>query len=92
MSSESTGAIAERYSAALFDLAEEQGYLDSIAADLKTLKALIDESGDLRRLLRSPVLSRAEQQRAVEALAVRAGLGHVTRNFLGLVARRQAAW
>ena len=89
MSSEATGAIAERYSAALFDLAEQRSALDSVAADLKTLKGMVAESDDLRRLLRSPVLARAEQQKAVAALAQKAGLSELTKNFLGLVAKNR---
>lgn len=89
MSSEATGAIAERYSAALFELAEQNSALDTVAADLKNLKAMIAESADLRRLLGSPVLSRSEQQRAVAALADKVGLAALTKNFLGLVARNR---
>ena len=89
MSSEATGAIAERYSAALFQLAEQDSVLDAVAGDLKSLKAMIAGSDDLRRLLRSPVLSRAEQQKAMAALADRAGFGNLTKNFLGLVAKNR---
>lgn len=89
MSSAVTGSIAERYSAALFELADEQSCLDAVAADLKNLKVLIAESEDLRRLFKSPVLSRVEQQKATLALAERAGLGALTRNFLGLVAKNR---
>jgi len=89
VSSEATGAIAERYSAALFELAEQSSALDSVAGDLKTLKALIAESDDLRRLLRSPVLSRADQQKAIDALAAKAEFSGLTKNFLGLVAKNR---
>ena len=89
MSSEATGAIAERYSAALFELAEQRAALDAVAADLKTVKALIAESDDLRRLMRSPVLGRSEQQKAIIAVAAKAGLSELTKNFLGLVARNR---
>lgn len=85
----SLSGIGERYAAALFDLADEQKSLDAIAADLRTLRALIDESADLRRLIRSPVLGRAEQGKAVAALAERAELHIVTRNLLGLLARNR---
>lgn len=86
MSSEATGAIADRYAAALFELAEQQSALDQVAADLKAMKAMIGESADLRRLLRSPVASRDEQQKAMAGLAAKAGLSELTRKFLGLVA------
>ncbi|MDR3441096.1 F0F1 ATP synthase subunit delta [Telmatospirillum sp.] len=89
MSSKATGSIAERYSVALFELAEQQSALDAVASDLKGLRVLIAESKDLRSLLNSPVLSRSEQQKAISALAERAGFGVLTKNFLGLVARNR---
>lgn len=89
MSSEASGAIADRYSAALFELAEQQSALDAVAADLKTLKAMVAESPDLRRLMRSPVVSRKDQRKAMEALAVKAGFNGLTQKFLGLVAQNR---
>jgi F-type H+-transporting ATPase subunit delta len=78
--------LAERYAAALFELADEGHALDAVANDLRQLRAMLAESPDLQRLVRSPVLSRLEQGRAVAALAERAGLSPLTRNFLGLAA------
>lgn len=89
MSSEAIGAIAERYSAALFDLAEQSSVLDTVAADLKTLRAMIAGSGDLRCLLGSPVLSRHDQQKALLSVAERCRFDTLTRNFLGLLAKNR---
>ncbi|HEX4111988.1 MAG TPA: F0F1 ATP synthase subunit delta [Stellaceae bacterium] len=91
MASEATGVsgLAERYARALFDLADEGRTLDQVAADLKSLAGMLAESGDLRRLIRSPVLDRAAQGRAVAALAARAELSPLTRKFLGLLARNR---
>lgn len=88
LASDTTGnsSLAERYATALFDLADERRGLDAVAADLRTLRDMIAASHDLVRLLRSPVLSRDEQGQAVAALAERAGLSELTRNFLGVVA------
>ncbi|MBV9015589.1 MAG: F0F1 ATP synthase subunit delta [Alphaproteobacteria bacterium] len=88
MASDATGvaSLAERYAAALFDLADEQHALDAVAGDLRELRTMLHESPDLGRLLRSPVLSREEQGKAIEALAERAGLSRLTRHFLGVVA------
>ena len=80
------GAIAERYAAALFDLAEQQGALDQVANDLKSMRAMIADSADLRRLIGSPVMTRQELQKGVGAIAGRAGFTDLTRRFLGLVA------
>jgi F-type H+-transporting ATPase subunit delta len=91
LASEATGTsgLAERYAAALFDLADQRHALDAVAGDLRELRAMLHESGDLVRLLRSPVLTRAEQGRAVAALGERAGLSGLTRDFLGVVARNR---
>ena len=91
MASEATGVggLAERYAIALYDLADEQKALDAVAGDLRDLRGLMDESADLRRLIRSPVLARTAQAKAVAALAERAQLQTLTRNFLGLLARNR---
>jgi F-type H+-transporting ATPase subunit delta len=88
-SSTGVSGVADRYAAALFDLADERKALDEVASDLAQLRAMLQGSADLVRLLRSPILSRAEQGKAVAALAERAGLSQLTRNFLGLVAQNR---
>jgi F-type H+-transporting ATPase subunit delta len=91
LASEATGAsgVAERYAAALFDIADERHALDPVAEDLRQLRRMLNESGDLSRLLRSPVLSRDAQGQAVAAVAERAGLLLLTRDFLAVVARNR---
>jgi F-type H+-transporting ATPase subunit delta len=91
LASETTGvsALAERYAAALFEIAEERRMLDEVAFDLRQLRAMLATSADLMRLVRSPVLSRLEQGRAVAALAVRADLSSLVRDFLAVVAKNR---
>ena len=81
--------IAGRYATALFELAIERKALDRVAADTENLSRLIDESADLRRMLRSPVLSRAEQQKAMAAIMDRVGVDDMTRRFVGLVGQNR---
>ncbi|MEA1677111.1 F0F1 ATP synthase subunit delta [Nitrospirillum sp. BR 11163] len=81
--------LAARYAAALFDLADEQKALDQTAQDLTSLKQILAESADLRRVVRSPVLSRAEQARAMEAVLSQAGASELVRKFIGLVAQNR---
>lgn len=85
----SVSGLAERYAAALFDLAEERKVLDAVAADLQTLRAMLRDSADFRRLIRSPVLSREAQGKAIAALAETAQVSALTGNFLGLLAQRR---
>ena len=91
MASEATGVsgLAERYAAALFELAEERHLLDVVAGNLRELRAMLAASVDLVRLVRSPVLSRDQQAEAIAALAERAGLAPLTRDFLGVVAKNR---
>jgi F-type H+-transporting ATPase subunit delta len=91
LASETTGVsgLAERYAAALFDLADERRTLDEIAADLRQLRAMLGASGDFQRLIRSPILSRDEQAKAIGVLAERAELSSLVRDFLAVVARNR---
>ncbi len=87
MSAEATGVagLAQRYATALFELARDSGALDKVDAELKQLGGMIAESAELRRLIRSPVISRAAQGRAVEAVLERAELDPLVRRFVGVV-------
>jgi F-type H+-transporting ATPase subunit delta len=78
--------LAGRYATALFELADEEKALDRVADDLRRLKAMLADSPELRRLVRSPVISRADQGKAMAALMGKADFGPLTRRFVGLVA------
>ncbi|MSO64548.1 MAG: F0F1 ATP synthase subunit delta [Alphaproteobacteria bacterium] len=81
--------IAGRYATALFELAVEQKALDRAADDFGKLARAIAESADFRRVLRSPVLSRADQQRAVIAVIERMDVADLTRRFVALLAQNR---
>jgi F-type H+-transporting ATPase subunit delta len=81
--------LAERYALALFDLADERKALDAVAGDLRLLRGLLRDSAALTRLIRSPVLSRQDQGKAIAAVAETAGITPLTRNFLGLLAQNR---
>lgn len=84
-----TSALAGRFATALFALARERKALDAVAADLDGIAAMIEESPEFRRLIRSPVLRRAEQARAANAVLVAAGVGELARNLVGLLAEKR---
>ena len=91
MASKTTGAtgLAGRYAAALFDLAEAEKLLDQAAEDLIRLGQMIDDSDDLKRLIRSPVVSRDDQNRAIAALMEKAGICDLIRRFVGVVTQNR---
>src|SRR5262249_20611481 len=57
--------------------------------DLREVRAMLAASADLDRMVRSPVLSRSEQGKAIEAVAEQARLSQLTRDFLAVVARNR---
>jgi F-type H+-transporting ATPase subunit delta len=81
--------VAGRYATALFELAEAQGALDAVAADLGKISAMLAASEDLTRLVRSPLFSAEEQGRAFSAVLDKAGISGLVKNFAGLVIKNR---
>jgi F-type H+-transporting ATPase subunit delta len=82
----SAAGLAGRYATALYELADEAKQLDAVAADLARLRTMVDESEDLRRLIASPLVSRAQLAKAMDALVAQAGVGDLTRRFVHTLA------
>lgn len=81
--------VAGRYAAALFDLAIEQNKVPEVEQDLAKFQQLYDLSPDFQRLVRSPVIAAEDQVRALQSVLDTVGVGGLTRNFFGLVARNR---
>lgn len=81
-----SSGLADRYVTALFELAQAENGLDIVEADFARLSTALETSSDLDRLITSPLASRPEQGRAIEALAVQLGLSDLTKKFLGVLA------
>lgn len=84
----STGLV-DRYASALFSLADAAKKLDATAADLASIDGLVRETPALALLLRSPVVTRAAQGRALDAVLRAAGVGDLARRFVGVVAENR---
>src|SRR5207248_10340198 len=78
--------MAGRYATALFGLALEENAFDALKGDLDRFDALVTESADLARLVRSPVFSSEEQVRALSAVLDFTGLRGLAAKFLLTVA------
>ena len=74
--------MAGRYATALFELAREERAIDRLKADLDRFEALLAESPDLTRVVRSPVFSAEQQSRALTAVLDLAGISGLAANFL----------
>lgn len=81
--------MAARYASALFSLAQEQNAMDAVASDLAAFEALMNESADLRRLVRSPAFSALEQSKGLNAVLERAAIGGLAAKFFQLVAAKR---
>jgi F-type H+-transporting ATPase subunit delta len=76
--------MAGRYATALFELAHEADEIDAVKTNLERFDAMVAESADLERLVRSPVFSADEQLHAVSTVLDRAGIGGVAARFVKL--------
>ena len=81
--------LATRYATALFELAVEEKNLDAVASDLASLQEMLLDSDALQRLVKSPVLSREEQVRAMAAILSQGKAADLTSHFVGLLAERR---
>jgi F-type H+-transporting ATPase subunit delta len=81
--------MAGRYATALFDLALETNSIDAVLSDLEKFDGLLVESGDLTRLVRSPVFAADIQLKAVSAVIDRAGISGLAAQFLKVVTRNR---
>ena len=78
----SVSGVSGRYATALFELARDEKSIDAVKADLDKFEALLVESADLNRLVRSPVFSAGVQQKALSAVLDQAGLTGTSAKFL----------
>jgi F-type H+-transporting ATPase subunit delta len=86
---QSVSGVAGRYATSLFELALEGKAFDRIAADLDRFSQALDASGDLARLVKSPVFSAEEQAKALAAVLDKLKIEGLTRNFLLLLAKNR---
>ncbi|MEM1130886.1 MAG: F0F1 ATP synthase subunit delta [Pseudomonadota bacterium] len=84
-----SSGIAERYAAAVFELAQDDNTLATLEADVDALDTALAESGDLAAMVQSPVYSRDQQQHAIASIASAMGLSPVTGNTLALMASKR---
>ena len=84
-----SSGIAERYATAIFEISKEEKSLAKLEDNISQLGTLLDDSADLRDLISSPILSRADQKAAISAIADKMGLEAVLKNGLGVMADKR---
>jgi len=81
--------LAGRYAQAVFELARDDNAIDRVAEDFATLKKLMAEVKELDVLVRSPLLSREQQAKALGPVLDKIGAAHLTVKFLLLLAQKR---
>jgi F-type H+-transporting ATPase subunit delta len=74
--------VSGRYATALFELARDENAIDAVLLDLDKFNAMLEDSADLRRLVRSPVFAAEIQLSALTAILEKAGISGISANFL----------
>lgn len=85
----SVSGVSGRYATALFELARDQKFVDSVKADLDKFTALLNDSPDLLRLVRSPVFTADAQAKALDAVLAKAGISGIAANFLKVLTKNR---
>jgi F-type H+-transporting ATPase subunit delta len=78
-------ATAQRYAAALADVAMEQKSAATVKRDLATFVELFFSSADLRNALESPAVNRDVKLKVITTIATEMDLNAAVRNFICLV-------
>lgn len=89
-----TGSVSEaaqRYAAAVFDLALTSGEVDAVDSGLTTLAKLIDGDAQLSRALKSPLYKSEEKAAVLEQLGEKLKLPDLARRFVGVAALNRRA-
>jgi len=77
--------MAGRYAGALFELALDNKAVDAVKKDLDQFDALVADSADLNRLIRSPAFGADDQLKALSAVLAKAGIAGLAANFLRVI-------
>jgi F-type H+-transporting ATPase subunit delta len=81
----SVSGVAGRYATALFELARDEKIVDAVLADLTKFEAMMADSEDLTRLVRSPIFGADVQSKALSAVLEKAGIEGISAKFLKLL-------
>ena len=79
-------SLSGRYATALFELARDAKQIDTVSASLGKLKATLADSEDFRRLVTSPLVSREDAVKAIDATSAALALDDLTKKFVAVLA------
>jgi len=77
--------VSGRYATALFELARDEKSVDAVKADLDRFEAMLGDSPELTRLVKSPVFTADVQAKAIDAVLAKAGISGISAKFLNVL-------
>ena len=80
---------SERYSRALFEVANEANELDKIEADAKNFQAIFNSSLEIKNFIKNPTQSINNQNKAINLLSEKTGFSKNMKNFLLLLIEKK---
>jgi F-type H+-transporting ATPase subunit delta len=84
-------ALAERYAAALVDVALENKQADKIKHELAAFATMVRESPELNAFLSNPSIGRAVKHAVIEQLVKQMGASRTLRNYLFVIVDQRRA-
>ncbi len=85
----SSNLIADRYASALYDLSSDLNVIDKVLSDLLALNELIQNSKDLKLLIKSPLISSVEKLKILNKLIEKNSSNNLTLNFLKVIEKNK---
>ena len=83
----SNARLAGRYAKSLLDLAQEQGQLEAVYADMKQIQAICMASSEFVNMLRSPII-KADQKNSIIKEVLKNKVGALTLSFTVLLVKK----
>ncbi len=80
---------SERYSRALFEVANDNGELEKIETDIKNFKLLLKNSNDLKNFIQNPTHSKDNQINVIKLLAEKFNFSKNLKNFMFLLIEKR---
>jgi F-type H+-transporting ATPase subunit delta len=80
-----TGSLSRRYAKAVFEIGTDQGGLDKIGADLRSLAKAMKDSAELQSTLISPAIRRPDRRKVIDGLLQSIGVVTTSRNLIYLL-------
>ena len=82
-----SSGLSGRYAKALYELARDSKVIPSIAKDFESFKKLLQDNNNLKAMIQSPAVSKANKEVLILKILKKAKAHKLTLNFCGTLAK-----